>query len=305
VGCDFPAAAYRSEERNENGKRPLIFMTKGSLMGVLGKIDIPCGKCTGCRLDRANQWKARLMHERQFHDYSCFLTLTYSPEAMPVSHSLVKPDFQNFMKRYRAHSEYHYNQKLRFYACGEYSPLNLHPHYHAIIFGHDFPDKIHHSTKNNKKLYTSPTLSSLWPHGFSTIGSVDPQSCGYVARYTLKKMGGPKADPHYFRQSPVDGNSYRVEPEFSLMSTRPGIGSAWIDKYKTDVYPSGFIVIDGKPQPAPRFYKLRLTKEEQEHLKRQASQKGLPKSEKTNWRRDQRARVRDARIQNLKRNLGD
>jgi hypothetical protein len=32
--------------------------------------------------------------------------------------------------------------KVRFFHCGEYGDLTRRPHYHALIFGYDFPDRI-------------------------------------------------------------------------------------------------------------------------------------------------------------------
>lgn len=306
MGCDFPSKAYRTAEFGPSGKRLITFNPTKAIDSATGGFDLPCGVCTGCRLENSRQWAVRMLHEAQLHEYNCFLTLTYDPETVPADNSLDLSALQNFMKRIRAHADYHYNNKIRFFACGEYGDQNFRPHYHAIIFNHDFPDKILYSQKNNQKLYTSPTLSKLWPDGFTTLGPVNYTTASYCARYTMKKRGGKKAADYYYRLSPTDGNYYSVRPEFSVMSRRPGIGSAWLEKFKNDVFPSGFVVADGKPQPVPRFYKLRLKEEEQQVLKRQSRRAALRfKAEKTNARRHARALVRDARISKLKRNLGE
>lgn len=72
----------------------------------------------------------------------------------------------------------------------------------------------------------------------------------------MKKIGGDKADAHYYRQSPIDGQHYRVDEEFNVFSK--GLGQSWFDKYKSDVFPCDFIVIQEggrvyKVKP-PRFY---------------------------------------------------
>ena len=45
--------------------------------------------------------------------------------------------------------------------------------------------------------------------------------------------------------------------EFVLMSRRPGIGSAWIEKFCSDVYPRGIRVIKGLDTPSCKFYDSR------------------------------------------------
>lgn len=306
MGCDFPSKAYRSAQVGPSGKRPLVFNPKFALDSSTGAFDVPCGVCTGCRLERSRQWAVRMMHEASLHEFNCFVTLTYNEQSIPASKSLDLSALQNFMKRIRAHAQYNYESKIRFFACGEYSPKNLLPHYHLILFNFDFLDKTLFSTKQNQKLYISPTLSQLWPYGFSTTAAVNYTTAAYCARYTMKKIGGPKAASHYYRRSSIDGNLYSVRPEFSVMSRRPGIGSDWIKRYKSDVFPSGFVVCDGKPQPVPRFYIDRLSEVEKQTLKRQSRRAALRfKPEKTNLRRFARASVRDARISTLKRNLGD
>lgn len=304
MGCDFPATAYRSTEFGPTGKRLLTFNPMKALDSATGGFELPCNVCTGCRLERSRQWAVRMMHEAHLHEFNCFLTLTYDKQNVPTNNSLDLPALQDFMKRLRSHCDYHYQNKIRFFACGEYGDETLRPHYHLIIFNHDFPDKKLFQIKNKQKLYTSDALSSLWPLGHSTTGAVNYTTAAYCARYTMKKIGGKKAADYYYRQSPTDGNFYSVRPEFSVMSRRPGIGSAWLTKYKSDVFPSGTIVANGKPQPIPRFYKLRLSEEEQVQLARQSRRAALRyKGEQNNRRRHARATVRDARISKLKRTL--
>ena len=43
------------------------------------------------------------------------------------------------------------------------------------------------------------------------------------------------------------------------MSRRPGIGSFWYDRFKNDIYPSGFAVLPGgKKVRLPKFYDSRF-----------------------------------------------
>lgn len=46
-------------------------------------IYVPCGKCDGCRLHKANEWSIRLRDEIEATPYSIFFTLTYNNKYLP------------------------------------------------------------------------------------------------------------------------------------------------------------------------------------------------------------------------------
>lgn len=297
MGCDFPLKAYRSEELSPTGKRLLTFNPLKAVNST-APIELPCNRCMGCRLERSRQWAVRMLHESKLHPANCFLTLTYDDQSVPTNFSVDLRHWQLFMKRLRKSLP----QRIRFFACGEYGDKNFRPHYHAIIFNHDFNDKKLHSYNHNQQpIYTSEALSNLWTFGFSTVQDVTFASAAYVARYVTKKMDGDYGDNHYRRVSPIDGNVYQVRPEFAVMSRRPGLGAGYVKQFKNDFYPSGYIIVNGKKMAPPRFYKSKLTEEEQHTLR--LKYKPQPRSERTMERRLARAAVRDARISNLKRKL--
>ena len=162
----------------------------------LTPILIPCRKCIGCKLEYSRQWADRCMLELKYHMQSCFLTLTYDDNHLKNINgdslkegehaSLYLRDFQLFMKRLRKEYE---GTKVRYYMCGEYGSESFRPHYHIILFGIDFTDRVFYKrTKQGFYLFNSPCLSKLWNNGHAVIGDVDWDSCAYVARYTAKKM---------------------------------------------------------------------------------------------------------------------
>lgn len=210
---------------------------------------LPCGQCIGCRIARSREWAARCVHEASLYDKNCFITLTYDDEHLPADGSLCVKDFQDFMKRLRFKFKGH---KIRFLHCGEYGTLNKRPHFHALLFGFDFPDKkLWSLTPRGDKVYRSPILEELWTDGFSTIGAVTFESCAYVARYVTKKVTGELAEEHYQGKA----------PEYITMSRRPGIGSEWFKKYHSDVFPNDFVVLkDGRKIATPRYYMKQLEK---------------------------------------------
>ena len=236
------------------------------------QLTIPCGKCTGCRTEYSRQWAIRIAHEEQWwkkkDKYSTFITLTYNDKWLPPHNTLIKEDFQKFMKRLRKKKHSTKDNPLRFYACGEYGEKNERPHYHAILFNCSFKKDADISNGKNK-LYFSQELQDAWSHydkktetyepiGFVSWGEVTFDSAAYVANYVQKKINGKKKDEHYQIENPVcpKTGEYRThrQQEFSLMSRKPGIASDWLTHYKDDVYPSDYITINGRKIRPPKAY---------------------------------------------------
>jgi hypothetical protein len=204
------------------------------------------------------------MHEASLYKNNCFLTLTYSDEHLPDDYSLHYEDYQKFMKRFRkrfkglepaAYAESQDKFPIRFYMAGEYGEQFGRPHFHACIFNFDFEDKyLWQKTESGSKIYRSAVLEELWPFGHSSIGEVNFQSAAYVARYIMKKVTGGMADQHYEEVNISTGEITSRRPEFNKMSLKPGIGYDWYKRYKTDVYPHDYVVVNGKKVKPPKFY---------------------------------------------------
>ncbi|AXL14624.1 replication initiator protein [Microviridae sp.] len=288
MSCYHPIDVYRPLQPNDNGKYPVVF--KQPQKGDYSELSIACGQCIGCRLDRSRQWSIRIMNEAKLYQDNCFITLTYDDENLPNDQGLVTEHWQLFMKRLRQHhrrwenKQYeHYvkecekhqkppkpikREKLRFYMCGEYGtdqdPTSLEtigrPHYHAIIFNYDFPDKEQFSEKDGIKLFGSKQLDEIWGKGFCSIGDVTYDSAAYVARYIMKKITGEQAEDHYKRTDYQTGELTYIKPEFTLMSKHPAVGNDWYEKYKLDMH-KGFVTVKGNKMAAPKYYQ-KLYKEE-------------------------------------------
>lgn len=235
--CYHPLPAWYCREKNASGKRSITF-SPGS--GTHGTLQVPCGTCIGCKLERARQWAMRCMHEASLWDDNVFVTLTYDDEHLPPGGSLVPEHYVLFMKKLR----YYYGNGIRFFHCGEYGEKLGRPHHHALLFNLDFPDKVLLPREGVNPLYRSPSLDSIWGHGFASIGAVSFESAGYIARYTLKKVVGPGASEHY---------ANRV-PEYLTMSRKPGIGRGWIDKFGAGVYRDDSCIVNGAECKPPRYY---------------------------------------------------
>ena len=221
-------------------------------------IEIPCGKCSGCRIQRSREWANRCMLELEYHMSSYFVTLTYDDAHVPIhyysdpatgealpSMSLVKRDFQLFMKRLRKK----FGEGIRFFASGEYGSLTFRPHYHAIIFGLELDDLVPYKrSAQGFQYFNSASLQEVWPNGFAVVAPVTWETCAYTARYVMKKLTGPEAEFY---------ENFNIVPEFSLMSRKPGIARQYYEDHP-DLYDHEFINIStekgGRKFRPPKYY---------------------------------------------------
>lgn len=259
--CYSPIQAYASGSLSENGKRPMQFNLRGAFSGV--RQMLPCGRCIGCRLEWSLRWAVRLMHESKMHPMNTFVTLTYDNEHLPVVGTLVPAHLQAFHKRLHNRLLDSRGVGIRYYGCGEYGDFNRRPHYHSIIFGYDFPDKLVYS-ENSKgdKIYRSALLNDIWGHGECKIGAVTFESVAYVARYCLKKVNGDQRENGHYLVYDADGVVHERVPEFAHMSRRPGIGSSYFARYGAEIKTHDSIVVNGHEVPSIRYYDLKIEKDD-------------------------------------------
>lgn len=256
MACYRPLDAWQGEDRR-------IVFRETELRKELGfyrELKLPCGRCIGCRATRVRTWATRCVHEAQMSKRNCFITLTYSDENYIPS--LEYGHYQEFMHRLRA--KHRRDQKkagekatpVRYFMCGEYGDTTLRPHYHALLFGLDFPDLI----QIGENLFRSPTLERLWTKGFSSVGTVNYQTAAYVAGYAMKKLDDgdeKRKSRRYSRVHETTGELTQVQPEFGHMSLKPGIGYTWFQKYWQEVFKArdGVMFPGGRTVPPPRYYK--------------------------------------------------
>lgn len=237
------------------------------------------------------------------HENNIFITLTYDNEHLPESRSLYYRHFVLFMKRLRKK----FGEDIRFYMAGEYGEQFGRPHYHACLFNFDLPDKVLWKMERENPLYTSEILTNLWGLGFTSVGGVTFQSAAYVARYIMKKVTGDLASDHYEWMDPETGEFHQRKPEFTQMSRRPGIGSTWFEKFKTDVFPSDFVVVNGKKVTPPRYYTNQyelLYPDEVRQLKVRRKKRAKKRAaDNTPARLRVREKVLESRLKQLKRTL--
>ncbi len=338
MACFHPLTAARWERPGKLPTRPVF---GSAIEAGMSKMKLPCGQCIGCRLDHSSRWATRCMHESKSHEQNSFLTLTYSDEKMPPSLSVSKKPLQKFFKDLRNYLNYGIKSHLdearqipnpeftvtKYFACGEYSPKKTRPvgpfnpwefigegerpHYHAILFGYDFPDKELWTVRNGLNIYSSDILADIWGKGHCTIGSVTHESAGYVARYSLKKINGSLENKPckitgllpYERICHYTGEILQVEKERLQMSN--GIGRDFYNCYTSDIYPADSVVINGHETRPPRYYDNLYDAEQpgiMEDIKnRRIKNMEKHRSDNTPARLAEREKVKMAQLKQLKR----
>ena len=206
-------------------------------------IPFPCGKCPPCKKRRTSGWSFRLVKEEERSKSALFLTLTYDTEYVPITNNgymtLNLKDLQKFFKRLRKLE----NEKIKYYAVGEYGSTKKRPHYHVILYNAN-PNNIARAWALNNK-----------PIGTYHIGNVSDASIGYTLKYMSKNS-----------QIPMHKNDDRIK-EFSVMSK--GLGSNYITDnminwHKADLEKRMYIPIkDAKKIAMPRYYKDKMYSEQE------------------------------------------
>lgn len=247
--CYNPTRAWRTNYVNpDTEKRTITFNRKSGFEDM--ELSLPCGKCEGCLKKRLDEWALRCVHESHDHNHNCFITLTYDDDHCPKS--LDHSHFQKFMKRLRKHF---IGVKIRYFMCGEYGTQTIRPHFHALLFGVDFPDKIQHTTQGNIINYTSQVLSKLWPQGYHYIGDLHYGTARYVAKYSLKAL----------QDIGIDYDELGLKPEYLMMSN--GIGKNYAKKYSKEIGLHDNILVNGHKNPVPRYYESYVEKSTLQRMK--------------------------------------
>jgi len=190
------------------------------------------------------------------HQDNSFITLTYSDKNLK-SEKLQYVDFQLFAKRLRKKifteaKKQGYDpeeKKISIFVTGEYGDRTKRPHWHAIIFNYRPSDCIYkYSNERGDKVYTSQSLTDLWTHGHTEVGSVTFESAGYVARYAAKKLIHGTDQSHDYQ--PI-----------SKKSSKHAIGKKFLEKYWKDIFNYGHVILEnGTKSSIPRYYEKWLLK---------------------------------------------
>lgn len=167
------------------------------------------------------------MQEEKISTSAHFITLTYDSVHAPINKNgkldLSKRDLQLFFKKLRKASEC-YQDKIKYFAVGEYGGKTQRPHYHILLF--------------NCRV---ELIQPAWDFGSVYYGTVTGASIGYTLKYMSKKA------------KPV----YGVEKPFALMSK--GLGKAYVTLEMVKWHNAGrrmyCVLAGGKKISMSRYYK--------------------------------------------------
>lgn len=196
--------------------------------GVFG-----CGQCNPCRINKRRVWMHRILLESALYADNAFLTLTYSPQTVPtflerstgeLLTTLYPPDLQNWLKRIRKLIS---PVRLRYFAIGEYGDETNRPHYHVALFGYPTCQWVggsRYKTRANCCI-NCDRIRDSWSFGHIHLGTLEPNSAGYIAGYVTKKL--------------TASDDFRLRgryPEFPRTSTGGGgIGIGMMDEYASEL----------------------------------------------------------------------
>lgn len=200
--------------------------------GVETLVNVPCGKCIPCLMNKRLDWSLRLEQEHRVSKCAHFVTLTYDEKHLRTTRSLCKRDLQLYLKRLRKKDEC---TRIRYYAVGEYGSHNGRPHYHILLFNS--------VEEHIRKAWVDSKGNSI---GIVHVGKVTAASIAYCTKYIIQKDSYPEG----------------VEKPFATMSRAYGIGAHYLSDDMVDwhrVDDRNYVLQPGNlKRRLPRFYREKI-----------------------------------------------
>lgn len=232
--CADPVLCYM------NGKGQKVyrhFSLATSIAKRLANQVFDCGKCIFCRKKKAYELASRCVLHASLYKQNCFLTLTYDETKQGYHNDFNYPDIQKFKKKLRQHCSRNYGgKKIDIFNVHEYGKKGK-KHWHLVVFNHQFEDRTLFKMPSGIPLFTSKCLSSIWTHGFTTIGDVSEASAMYTAQYIEKDL--------------KNGNRQNSKKSHSK---HQGIGRPYFERNYRQILMLGYVPIGGKKLPIPRYF---------------------------------------------------
>lgn len=213
---------------------------------INGQLDYPCGQCLACKMQRSNEWAARLMHESLYWKEPMFLTLTYNEENLPKGNTLVPEHLVNFLKRVNARLKYQ-GRKFKYFATGEYGSAEYteRPHYHIVAFGLELTD-----FEEIEGLRKVKYRIAQWKKGFVDVKPLIYHRARYTAKYILKNQ-------YVYKKSDIEKMLKNGEKYPCFRRSSQGLGLRWAMDHKKDLE-KGYIIVGKCKRSIPRYYVKKL-----------------------------------------------
>lgn len=221
--------------------KPIFLFKNIDLKKYPNGMEVPCGKCLLCRIQRRDEWTMRMEHELSTSTGGAFVTLTYANlinketgEIIEIT-NLNKRHLKKFIEELRKRLP---DRKIKYLAVGEYGGETQRPHYHLIIF-------------NMHKGVDDKLLQDTWRRGNVDVGTAEKRSMRYTVKYMMKAFDGDQAEELY---------KDKVKP-FKWQSR--GIGLEFAMKNKDQLSELLGVPENGVVKSVPRYYieKLGLDKD--------------------------------------------
>ena len=176
-------------------------------------------------LPHISQARAKINH---------FLNLSYRKSRMRISKRLYKKQmrarYAKEMEDYIREYVFQRVQKIKYLLTAEYGKRTHRPHYHALIFGYQFPDLVKYKkSKRGNQIYKSHTLEKIWNHGICTVDA---------------KVGNAKMARYCTKYCAKDS---RADDTFMLVSRDIGT-RALLEEFNGISY-----FVDGREYPIPKL----------------------------------------------------
>lgn len=208
--------------------------------GHYAQVNVPCGKCYNCLVNKRSQMAYRLFNEAEHSQSNYFITLTYDDEHLFFKDNyavLEKEEIQRWLKNLVQKCRDSYSVVVKYYLVGEYGFRHGRPHYHLHLF--NLPPTI--------DIYNF--CVSIWNKGGFYVGNTCGASAMYTTKHNLLKMLPSELNPNFVVE--------QIVPPFVFMSK--GLGKHVLDDF-VKKFPGGSLVTipkylsaDGKKIPMPRY----------------------------------------------------
>lgn len=251
--------------RDFGGRKSAINYAAGNFNIRHEMIQVPCGKCIGCRMDYSRSWADRMTyHAIGKDDVSWFITLTYNDEFLDQldfsdNYGLASLDYSHMDEFIKGLRNKYRDAELDYFYSGEYGDASFRPHFHMILYNALISDLVFFKLNDNgDPIYTSDTLSNLWKNrGFVTVSRFSWRGAAYTASYVEKKRDGRKL---------CEYTAVGLEPEKARMSRRPGLAFDFYCDHADELWKNNGLSVDRDVNSSghlgmPRYFrKLALDK---------------------------------------------